>query len=266
MVVNLDLLIIENCIVDLFLLYITAQTLRILPGFKLLLIASLLGSLYIILFFYPMLSFLLKLPFKILTAFIINILAFYKKNLIFYIKSTVIFIVYSMLLAGICIFIQFNINGYDEINGVMIDFSYKYLMLSIMIFYVIIHRTVLFIKDRKDLKTLIYDVDIVTKNSVKSVKAFFDTGNELREPATNLPVLVVEKKFFKDINLERYERFYIPFQVLNGHSGALEAFEPEYINIHMDETINKRKVIVALCDNKLSNFNDYEALLSRGTI
>ena len=48
------------------------------------------------------------------------------------------------------------------------------------------------------------------------MRAFLDTGNELREPATNLPVLIVERDIFYDINLSKYDKFYIPYKVING--------------------------------------------------
>jgi stage II sporulation protein GA (sporulation sigma-E factor processing peptidase) len=125
---------------------------------------------------------------------------------------------------------------------------------------------VIYIKDRKELSSLIFTVDIVNNHLEKKVLAFLDTGNELREPVTNLPVMIIEKKHFNDFYINKEDAFHIPYQVVNGSVGKMLGFKPEYIKIHYGKEIRQREVIIALCENKLSNLNDYNALLSRGII
>lgn len=265
MIIYIDILIFQNLVVNLFLLYITARTLRLKVELRYIIVAAAIGSTYVITLIYPQLKGFSTLPFKIMIALILILISFRKRKVIFNIKALSIFILYSMLLAGACMFIQYN-EEYDISNFVIINFSYKKLMLSIMIIYILIDRIIIYIKDRKDLKSLIYDVDIVLKNSEKKIRAFLDTGNELREPATNLPVVIVEKKVFKDIDLNLYDKFYIPYRVVNGQSGNLQGFKPLCIRIHRREECQNREVIVAFCEERLSDFNDYEALLSRGVM
>ncbi|AUM96305.1 TPA: sigma-E processing peptidase SpoIIGA [Clostridium botulinum] len=265
MVVYLDIMILENFIVNLFIMFLTSQTLKVNNKILYLLISSFLGSLYILVLIMPSLALFNKLIFKISIAFILILIAFRKRDLIFNIKATAIYIVYSMIIAGICVFLECN--KMDSGTSLFIEnFSYKKLMISMMIIYIIGSKLIWYIKDRKDISSFIYDVDIILQQDHRRVKAFLDTGNELREPATNLPVLVVEKDVFSNVNLDTYDKFYIPYRVVNGNFGNLEGFKPNYIDVHVGDKKEKKEVIIALSEGKLSGIKDYRALLSRGII
>ncbi|MBV7271910.1 sigma-E processing peptidase SpoIIGA [Clostridiaceae bacterium UIB06] len=265
MIVYLDVLLFENLIVNLFLLHLTARTIRIRVKFRYMLLAAILGSIYVLTLIYPTLAVFSITPFKIIAALIIVFITFRKMNILFNVKVLCIFILYSMVLAGICIFIQFN-QGSDIGYSVIINFSYKKLMISLMIIYMLIERIIVYIKERKIIKNLIYSVEIILDDSNKNVKAFLDTGNELREPATNLPVIIVEKSVFYDVDLNSYDKFYIPYKVVDGQGGNLQGFKPQCVKIKEGKETVDKEVIIAFCENKLSEINEYQALLSRGVI
>ncbi|WP_446899428.1 sigma-E processing peptidase SpoIIGA [Clostridium sp. LBM24168] len=261
MIVFLDVLIFVNIVVNFFIMYITAKTLRVMVKFRYMILSSLLGGIYVITIIFPTFSVFSNLFFKVLTAAILILITFRKKNIVFNLKALSIFIMYSMLLAGICIFIQYNIYGEYTYY-----FSYKWLMIAIMIVYIVIDRLVVFIRDRKTLTTLIFNVDIILNNGSKRVKAFLDTGNELKEPATNLPVIIVEKSMFCNIDIEKYDKFYIPYKVVNGKRDKLKGFKPKAVKIGIGDNVEIREVIIAFCEDRLSEFSDYHALLPRGVI
>ena len=265
MVIYLDVLLFENLIVNLFLLYITAKTLRVKVELRYIILAATIGSIYVITLIYPQLKSFSSVSFKIIVAAILVLISFRKRKIMFNVKALAIFILYSMMLAGACMFVQYSEN-YDISNSVIVNFSYKKLMLSVMIIYMIIDRIIVYVRERRDLSNLVYDVDIVLKNSEKNIRAFLDTGNELREPATNLPVVVVEKSVFQDVDLKSYDKFYIPYRVVSGQGGNLQGFKPEYVKIHQGDETRNREVIIAFCEERLSDSNDYEALLSRGVM
>jgi len=266
-IVYVDVLILVNFIVNLFILHVTVQTLRKRVKLMWMCISSFIGSLYVLTVVYPKLKYLTYLPFKILIVIVMVFIVFREKNILFNIKASLIFILYSILLAGMCLFIQMNNSKDMSFDIVIINFPYEKLMLSLMIIYVLIYRIMIFIGDRKTISTLIYTVDIVNESYKKTIKAFLDTGNELREPATNLPVLIVERNILSEILLEKNNTYFIPYTVVNGTEGRLIGFKPEYINIHIDKkNIETRDVIIAFCDYKLSKVNDYNGLMSRGIL
>ncbi|GLC32845.1 sigma-E processing peptidase SpoIIGA [Clostridium omnivorum] len=266
MVVYLDTLLLVNFIVNYFLLDITSQTVKIPSKNRNLVLSSFLGSLYVIALLYPKAVIFTTLPFKIAVSIVMILICFKQRDVIVNLKITGIFILYSMLLAGVCFYLNISRGNEPEFSSVIYSFPYEWLLISLMIVYLIIHRLVVFIKDRRDISTLIFIVDIVTKDNKKRVKAFLDTGNELREPATNLPVIIVEKEAMLDVNLEKYDKFYIPYQVVNGYSDKMQGFKPDHVEVYYGNKVQYAEVIVAFCDNKLSNYNDYDALLSRGII
>lgn len=264
MIIYLDIFFLENFIINLFLLYTTVQTLKIKINMLNAVLASVFGSIYSILAMYDKFSFIAYIPFKLTAALIMIIILIRKKNVLFNLKAMIIFILYSMVLAGMCMFIELNKGTKIVINfkGV----SYKILFCALMLMYIVIHRIVVCVKDRKNTIELIYDVEIVTDKSSKKVRAFLDTGNELREPATNLPVMIVEKSLFKNINIAEKEKFIIPYRVVNGVCGKMEGFKPKSVKIYINNEIEDCEVIVAFCEDKLSKINDYNALLSRGIL
>ena len=266
MVVYIDVLLLENFIVNTFLLSITARTVSTRVRGPYTYVAGFIGSLYIFTILIDSLKYFNNILMNITIAVIMVFITFRKKDLLFNIKASIIFILYSMLLAGLCIFIEFNQNNSSVSQGVIYNFSYKKLMLSVIIIYLLIDRAVLFVKDRREMHSFIYEVDIILKTSKKEIKAFLDTGNELVEPVTNLPVIIVEKHIFKEEDIQGYDIFYIPYAVINGSYGKLKAIKPECVKIHREDYMEERDVLVAFCEKKLSNSGDYQALLSRGII
>jgi len=266
-IVYVDVLILVNFIVNLFILHVTVQTLRKRIKLVWICLSSFVGSLYVLTVVYPELKYLSYMPFKILIVIVMILIVFREKNILFIIKASLIFILYSILLAGMCLFIQISNSKNMSFDVIIINFPYEKLLLSVMIIYILIYRIIIFIGDRKKILTLIYTVDIINKNYKKTIKAFLDTGNELREPATNLPVLIVERDILYEVMLEKNNTYYIPYTVLNGTNGRLVGFKPEYINIHIDKkSIETRDVIIAFCEYKLSKDNDYNGLMSRGIL
>lgn len=267
MIVYIDILLLVNFIVNLFILHVTAQTLRKRVKLIWMCISSALGSLYVLTVIYPSLIYLSYIPFKMLIVIIMILIVFREKSILFNIKASLIFILYSILLAGMCLLIQINNSVDMSFDIIIINFPYERLLLSVMVIYIFIYRLMIFVGDRKEVSTLIYTIDIMSKNHKYTIKAFLDTGNELREPATNLPVLIVERDILKDILLEKNNTYYVPYTVVSGAGGRLMGFKPEYINIHINKkNIETRDVIIAFCEYKLSKDNDYNALMSRGIL
>lgn len=261
MIVFIDVLVFINIIVNFFVMYITAKTMRVVIEFKYMILSSAIGGMYVVTMIFPRLEVFSTLPFKICAAAVMIVIAFRRKNFMFNIKALAMFIMYSMLLAGVCMFIQYNRYGYGSY-----DFSSKWLLIAIMMTYVAVDRLVVFVNGRRSLSTLIYNVDIVMEGGSKSVKAFLDTGNELKEPATNLPVIIVERSEFLDVNIEGYDKLYIPYRVVNGSCDKLLGFKPKSVIIKTQNTTESREAVVAFCDDRLSEFSDYHALLPRGVI
>jgi stage II sporulation protein GA (sporulation sigma-E factor processing peptidase) len=266
-VVYLDVLLFVNFIANTFLLYITCQTVRVKVKTRLLIISALFGTSYVLTMLFPSLSLFVKLPFQLIMAFLMVFIVHHKKNIMFVLKSTGLFILYSMLLSGFCVFLEYKFTMNSLFFSPRRDFDYRWLLVPVMILYIVVHRFIVFIQDRRDMVLYTYTVEIVTRDFSKTVRAFLDTGNELREPVTNLPVMIVERSILSKLTLRDEEKLYIPYRVVNGSGGKLEGFKPQFIRVYYESSrFELRDVIIALCDNKLNELDDYEALLSRGIV
>ena len=129
-----------------------------------------------------------------------------------------------------------------------------------------VNRIVIYVRERKQLTSYIYNIEICINGVKTKVKTFLDTGNELREPATNLPVIIVERQLFQDMNLDSYNAYSIPYSVVSGYGGNLMGIKPDSIKIDVDGNLKDEKAILAFSDKKLSKHNDYNGLLPRGII
>lgn len=104
-------------------------------------------------------------------------------------------------------------------------------------------------------------------NNDKSIKfkAFLDTGNELIEPVTMLPVIILEEDYFNNLTLNN-DIYYINYSTVSGWEGRLKGFKPDKLFLTSGEKTIEKEAIVCSCSEKLSKDREYEALLSRGII
>ncbi|SHJ44276.1 stage II sporulation protein GA (sporulation sigma-E factor processing peptidase) [Hathewaya proteolytica DSM 3090] len=266
MIIYWDMLILENTLVNYFVLILTFKTLNYKENLLKNAIAALVGALacLVVVFFNPGkgMVFLLKLITAIIMVAIASPFRIYnhiKDN----IKIISTMCMYSMILGGMCIFLIYNESGNIIRNSYTMSMPYKKLILSMVMVYLIGERMVSYIKKRICIKDLIYKVKISVKGVEREVRGFMDTGNELVEPISNLPVIIVEKKVFEEVMVDKDKAYRIPYKVVSGNDGYLEGIMAEHILIEKNGFFEKKNAIVVFCDTKLSNVGEYSAILSK---
>lgn len=266
MVVYLDMLLLENFLVNLFLLTITMQTIKKKVPTGRLMLSSIIGTSYVLTIVIPKLQLFATTPFKIVVAIIMILIAIKDKSVIEILKAMGIFVLYSILLAGMAFYLAIKDNPSLSPSAMIYNFSYKNLILSLMITYILVYKLIVYVKERRILTSYVYNTEICIDNVKTIIKAFLDTGNELREPATNLPVIIVEKELFKDLNLKTHDIYNIPYSVVNGYNGKLIGIRPDSVKININGDMREKNLILAFSDKKLSKHSDYNGLLPRGII
>jgi stage II sporulation protein GA (sporulation sigma-E factor processing peptidase) len=265
--VYVDVLLLQNFIVNFFLLYVVMQRVRVKVMFNRMIIAAFLGALYVITLLVPKLNFLTFLPVKLAVAFSMVFIILGYKRFWLAVKTSVLYILYSMLLCGFIVAIHLNeaeSRGYTFFNT---KFTYKSTLIAIMLLYIILHRTISYVKDRNTISNFTYKIEIGMKDFKADIKAFLDTGNELREPVTNLPVIIVEKEIYERFAAKTEDKLYISYRVINGDYGRMEGFKPTYVKLYINEQEYQYvNAVIGVCEGKLSPINDYNALLSRGIL
>ncbi len=254
MKIYVDLLILLNSYLDFLILLTTSVTLKRKISIKRLLFGTLLGNFSLIFLFIPVSTSFLFLI-KILLAFFMNIITFHYQNLKYTLNNLGYFYMISIILGGILYY--FNLEFSNTSLGMFLKMHHLNINL---LFLLLISPLILYIyyRQAKKLKTtydLIYDLEIGLKNKqVLKLKGYLDTGNQLKDPITNKPILLVEKGLIQEENEKIY---YIPFHSLNNHN-LLKCCKPSYVKIK-----NKiyKNYLLGLSDKKF-NMEGIECILN----
>ena len=267
MIVYADIFFLENFIVNLFLLSVAMKCLKHKCSFFLLSAASCIGGIYSLVLLIPKLEFLTSLFFELLTAYLMIRIVYGKTTLINMLKVLIVFLMLTFTLSGICFLFSLKQNYY--ILGRIYEikkYSVKYIMLGIMIIYVFIDRMIEHIKDKITINNYIYVMEFEIEGNKYNIRGFLDTGNELREPVTNLPCIIVEKMIFSEFNLGNKNIYNIPYNAI-GYGGEIKGIRVDNIKIKgKDLWYRQVDAIVCPCVEKLSKENEFNALLSRGVL
>ena len=99
------------------------------------------------------------------------------------------------------------------------------------------------------------------------LKAFLDTGNELREVVSNLPCIIIEDRYLKEIDIKENDKYIINYNTIT-ECGQLEGIKGDKIMIRNSLNDEWQRIDAIICKSPmvLSKDNDYQALLSRGVI
>ncbi|WP_343008780.1 sigma-E processing peptidase SpoIIGA [Clostridium celatum] len=267
MEVYLDIFIFENFIINIFLLLLTFKIQRIKYNIKLLYLSSLLGALYALVIFYNVMI-LTSILAKLVVAIVMIYIAIDNRKITNIIKSTFIFFMIAFMLGGMCFSFVVMQNTYLVGQDFVIENnSFKEVALALIIVFICITRIIDSIKERAIIKNFIYDIYIREGNNTLQIKGFLDTGNELREPVTNLPCILIEKNYFDQFNIQDKDKYTIRYKTIS-KDGAVQGFKGESIKIRNEEDKSWINVdaIICECEGKLSKTDDFHALLSRGIV
>ena len=207
-------------------------------------IASVLGGLYSLVIIFDKLNFLLSAIGKIFASLLIVFVAFGFIRVWTYLKNFIIFF--------------FSPKGMTVKNSnVYFDISATQLLVSAFCAYLVTY-IIIKITNRTLAKGEIYSLSIFVDNNEYKFYAFADSGNKLREPFSDYPVIIVDKSKMP----EKCERL-IPCQTVSGQ-GMLKAFKPDKIIISNGKNkIEITKVYIALSD---VNSKKFSAVLSNELI
>ncbi len=268
MVVYLDVLILENFLINLFLIVITMQLCRRNIKYKRVVIASFFGAIYTLTMVIENIKMFSYFPFKILFSLLMIRIALGKINILILIKTTLVFLISTIGFSGICLFLSLTDDSYDITKGIVINsYSMKALIFSIIIFYLIAYRIYCYFKERAIINNFLFDIEFTLDYKVVQTKAFLDTGNELIEPVTFLPVIILEKKEISGYELEESKCFYIPYKGVGGTREKMKAIKVKNVKLKNKDGVEFfRTAMVGFCDTKLSETDEYNALLPRAII
>ncbi len=293
--IYIDVLVLENTVINYLILLVTSKFLRIKTGGIRMLVAALLGTIYVVVMLViPGAGFYFTMAGKIILSALMVLITFKIKNVKEFLKTAVCFYISTFMFAGAAFaYIYMSGEGGFVKNGVyyifkksdtnMIVFAVIMTLILVKIFYESI-----FSKSRH--KNALIDFKIAMGGKELELKGLIDTGNSLRDPISNLPVVVCELQAVKQFVPEDLAQMVrsedipdlikisekltskdwitkirlIPYSSLGKEKGMLLGFKPDklYINSDKDGKNTECAAIICLYDKVLSSNNTYNALLS----
>lgn len=291
MTIYLDVVLVENLCMNYIIFFASAYVLKKKVKHIRLIISALIGGIYSILAYVQILQIYSNIICKFILSIVMVYIAYKPKNIKELTKDIIFFYLVSFVFGGTAFALLYFIKPQEILmkNGVYVGtYPLKIAVLGGIVGFTILVVALKFIKIKLTKKDIFCNICIYIEDKCLEMIAILDTGNMLKDPITNSPVIIVEKDKLKDIfpniildNLsnivggdmpkELYEnesmkyitKFrVIPFKTIGKENGLLLGFKVNKVKIEIDETskiINN--VIVGIYDSKLSKKETYSALI-----
>lgn len=290
MTIYIDIVLIENLIMNYIILFTTAVVLKIKVNHIRLILASLPGAGYSIIAYMGIIKVYSSIILKIILSVLIIYIAFNPQNIKKMCKDLLLFYLVSFVFGGAAFALIYIIKPQNILmkNGLFLGtYTLKTVMLGAVVAFCIIIGAFAIIKNKISKKDMFCEIEILINQKKIKTKAMIDTGNMLKEPITNVPVIVVEHILlyscmpkeilnnlkeimggdFKNIPCDIQEKYIsklklIPFSSLGKQNGMLIGIRPEYVKVITDEQekINKN-VIIGIYEKSLTKKGEYQALI-----
>ena len=290
MTIYIDVVLIENLIMNYIILFATAIILKLKIKHIRLILASLIGAVYSILSYMSLLEIYSSIILKIILSIIIVYVAFYPPKVNQLWKDLLIFYLTSFVFGGAAFSLIYIIKPQEILmkKGIFLGiYPLKTIILGAILAFIIIITAFKIVKSKISKKDMICEIEIKLNKQEIKTKAMIDTGNLLKDPLTNTPVIVIEHTLLYDCmpkeilnNLEQIlggelEKIpeeirnkyisklkLIPFSSLGKQNGMLLGIKSEYVNIiQKDKTSKKENVIIGIYNKSLTKKGEYRALI-----
>lgn len=295
--VYVDVVLLINFIMDFFILWAAGKMTALQVRRFRLVIGALIGAVYSLVIFLPQASMLTLMIFKIIWSILMILAAFAPLTVKKLFKCFIYMYIISFAMGGAAFASQYfmaqTTDVIQVINGAGIIYNnFQYSMLAPALIMAVILGTggIKYIRKNVEIKNYVYQIYIYYKEQKIELKALMDTGNQLVDPLTNKPVIVVEAEALKEIlpkeilntlnneeetiipdlsaklDLEWSSRLrLIPFNSVGKRYGVMLGFRPDALEIiDKNLSIDGNQVVLGLLHRALTSEGKYQALLNPG--
>lgn len=290
MTIYLDIILCENLLMNyiiLFATYVIIKPKTKHPQIRMIL-SSLLGSIYAIIIYLNILSIYTNLLAKITLSVVMVYIAFAPPNIKQLLKQILIFYLVSFIFGG-CTFALIYFLKPENVemkNGVFVGiYPIKLGLIAGIIAFIITQIAFKINKSKLNNKNTFIEIELYNKNKMTKARALLDSGNMLKEPISQKPVIVVEKailsKIIPEEVLNYIERMVggddqernemqeylskirmVPFMSLGKENGMLIGIRLDKIKINTEDIrLEKENIIAGIYEKKLTKDNKYNALI-----
>jgi stage II sporulation protein GA (sporulation sigma-E factor processing peptidase) len=297
-VVYADLIFLLNFFMDAAMLIATATTRKIKVKWWRIAASAGIGAAYVVLMFFPALSILFTFVVKCLFCATMLFTAFGFGSLQHFIRNLGTFLLINFATAGGIFGIHYFLASSGEVmNGILfthsggLAFQFQVGLVFILFIAVLMmgwfRKIFTSVKKREDFVTFLAEVQIHIDMFSSTCMGLIDTGNQLYDPLTRTPVMIIEASVWGDVlpvswlqhiqeaNVDQIisglgtEEFIwqdrlrlVPFRGINRNSAFMLAIKPDKVVItHQGQQFESVKVLIGLDGGKLCSDGSYQAII-----
>ena len=290
MTIYIDVVFLENLVMNSIILIASGIILRKKLKWIRILLASSLGAIYTIIGYISVLEIYSNLVLKVILSILIIYIAFNPQTVKQLWKDVLIFYLTSFVFGGVAFALIYVVKPQDILmkNGLFLGtYPLKTVLLAAIVAFIIIIAAFAIVKTKFSKKDMFCDVEVELNNKKIKTRAMIDTGNLLKEPITNTPVIVLEHtllyecvpkeildnlesilggelvKIAEEIRNEYISKLkLIPFASLGKQNGMLVGIKADSLKIIQDEQEKESKnVIIGIYNKSLTKRGEYRALI-----
>lgn len=275
-VIYADVLFIINAYITYALLVLTQLISGIQASRLRIAVSALIGGAYSLIVLIPNISDWLITMSRVPAAVIFLLVAFSFINIKTFLRLFGSFFLTNFLFAGLMLALWYFVNPQNMyLGGFVVYFDIEPITLIVFtaICYFLLKAINSFIKIKQP-KNTIFNLNMHINDKVIPLHAFYDTGNNLFDPFTGKPVIIVSASSLKELFPDKehiYEQAiqlgmsirFIPCSVLGGDM-LLPCFTAERVQIRgVEITIEVTKAVIAVTKDKIKG-GEFSALLPSG--
>lgn len=294
MTVYVDVVLFENLCMNYIILFGTGYIIKLKIKHWRILVSSSIGAVYAILAYMGIFPLYANIVVKIILSLCMVYIAFNPKNIKAIIKELALFYLVSFALGGCAFALLYIVRPQDIFmkDGVYIGtYPLKIALLGGIVGFIITYVAFKVVKTRMNKNELIYEIVLKINEKELTTKVMLDTGNMLKDPISNNPVVLIEKKILYNIlpkellentknmlggdfkNNEDLENEYrtrlriIPFTSVGKQNGMMLGIKVDEIKIitDIDEIINTN-AIVCVYEKEFSKRGKYFGIMGMDLI
>lgn len=237
MTIYLDIILLENLCMNYIILFATGLIHRVKIKSWKTFVSSLIGGIYSVLSFMPILEIYSNFIFKVILSVVMIYIAFRPANVKLLLKELIIFYLVSFAFGGCAFALLYFIKPQDILirNGVLTGtYPIKIALLGGIVGFIIVNIAFKVVKGKLSKKDMFCEVSIYMNERIKTIKAFIDTGNLLKDPISSMAVIVVEALELEGI---------VPKEIILNLNDILNGKKTDMLSNIPDEYINKFRII-----------------------
>ncbi len=280
-IVYVDMLFLLNFLMDSVIIYATGLLVKKAIHIPRMILSATISALYSAIMFFPRVSFLYSVFFKIIFLVLSVWLAFPARTLKVLVKNTIMFLAVNLIFGGMVFVVIFVTDfgtavGSVVSNGeVYINITPSVLISSTVLAYIVAYITS-YIKQhniKQSKLTTPATIWFGTKNI--TVTTLCDTGCSLSDPISGYPAMIIShedgkellpKSFFESLTTggiipQEFKNRYriIPFSTIDNRNGIMHGFIPDKVYIHGHEI---SKTVIAVSKTLLNSDTGFSAILN----